>query len=132
MRFYIISAGSSSPAPIITTTHGALRNLCITNHTIQLQRLTAITYQMWMQGDDVAWEESDRIEREWRESLLEPSTQLAIGNFVAKHRQGVPQEIGPLKAGAFNALFRLTYLDGGSAVIRFAKPGRTMFPEEKI
>ncbi|KAM3461288.1 hypothetical protein MY5147_009947 [Beauveria neobassiana] len=87
---------------------------------------------MWMQGDDVAWEESDRIEREWRESLLEPSTQLAIGNFVAKHRQGVPQEIGPLKAGAFNALFRLTYLDGGSAVIRFAKPGRTMFPEEKI
>ncbi|KID89941.1 phosphotransferase family protein [Metarhizium guizhouense ARSEF 977] len=87
---------------------------------------------MWMQGDDVAWEESDRIEREWRESLLTTSTMLAIGNFVAKHRQGVPQEIGPLKAGAFNALFRLTYLDGGSAVIRFAKPGRTMFPEEKI
>lgn len=87
---------------------------------------------MWMQGDDVAWEESDRIEREWRESLLTTPTMLAIGNFVAKHRQGVPQEIGPLKAGAFNALFRLTYLDGGSAVIRFAKPGRTMFPEEKI
>lgn len=87
---------------------------------------------MWMQGDDVAWEESDRIEREWREGLLEPATQLAIGNFIAKHRQGVPKEIGPLKAGAFNALFRLTYLDGGSAVIRFAKPGRTMFPEEKI
>lgn len=87
---------------------------------------------MWMQGDDVAWEESDRIEREWRESLLVPSTQLAIGNFVAKFRQGVPKEIGPLKAGAFNALFRLTYLDGGSAVIRFAKPGRTMFPEEKV
>lgn len=85
-----------------------------------------------MQGDDVAWEESDRIEREWRESLMEPSAQLAIGNFVAKHRQGVPKEIGPLKAGAFNALFRLKYLDGGSAVIRFAKPGRTMFPEEKV
>ena len=87
---------------------------------------------MWMQGDDVAWEEGDRVEREWREGLLAPSTQLAIGNFIAKHRQGVPKEIGPLKAGAFNALFRLTYLDGGSAVIGFAKPGRTMFPEEKI
>ncbi|ATY67444.1 kinase-like domain [Cordyceps militaris] len=87
---------------------------------------------MWMPGDDVAWEESDRIEKEWIERLLKPETQMAIGNFIAKHRKGVPQEVGPLKAGAFNALFRLTYLDGGSAVIRFAKPGRTMFPEEKI
>ncbi|KAG8408729.1 hypothetical protein J3458_019746 [Metarhizium acridum] len=64
---------------------------------------------MWMQGDDVAWEESDRTEREWRESLLTYSTLLAIGNFVAKHRQGVPEEIGPLAAGGFNALFRLKY-----------------------
>jgi hypothetical protein len=85
-----------------------------------------------MQGDDVAWEESDRMEREWRERLLEDSTQLAIGKFIAKYRQGVPKEVGALKAGAFNALFRLKFLDGGSAVIRFAKPGRTMFPEEKI
>ncbi|OAA44789.1 Protein kinase-like domain protein [Metarhizium rileyi] len=87
---------------------------------------------MWMQGDDVAWEESDRMEREWRERVLQDSTQLAIGKFIAKYRQGVPKEIGALKAGAFNALFRLKFLDGGSAVIRFAKPGRTMFPEEKI
>lgn len=84
-----------------------------------------------MQAGDVAWEEGDRIEKEWCESLLKASTQLTIGKFVAKHRQGVPKEIGPLKAGGFNALFRLKYLDGGSAVIRFAKPGRTMFPEEK-
>ncbi|OAA63197.1 Protein kinase-like domain protein [Cordyceps fumosorosea ARSEF 2679] len=88
--------------------------------------------QMWMQGDDIAREESDRIERERREGLMVPSTQLAIGNFIAKHWQGIPEEIGPLKAGAFNALFRLTYRDGGSVVIRFATPGRTMFPEEKI
>lgn len=37
-----------------------------------------------------------------------------------------------LKAGAFNALFCMKFQDGGSAVIRFPKPGVTMFPEEKI
>ena len=36
------------------------------------------------------------------------------------------------KAGAFNALFRMKFQDGGSAVIRFPKPGITMFSEEKI
>jgi hypothetical protein len=85
-----------------------------------------------MQGDNVAWDESDRLERQWRERILEDSTQLAIRNFIAKHRQGIPTEIGALKAGAFNALFRLKYKDGGAAVIRFAEPGRTMFPDEKV
>lgn len=87
---------------------------------------------MAMKGDDVAWEESDRIERVWRHSLFEESTLRAIGQFIAKRRQGVPTELCEPKAGGFNALFRMKFIDGGSAVIRFTKPGSTMFPEEKI
>ncbi|KAG8407868.1 hypothetical protein J3458_020179 [Metarhizium acridum] len=87
---------------------------------------------MAMRGDDVAWEESDRVERVWRHSLFEEATMRAIGQFIAKHRQGVPTELCEPRAGGFNALFRMKFLDGGSAVIRFTKPGSTMFPEEKI
>lgn len=87
---------------------------------------------MAMKGDDVAWEEGDRIERVWRHSLFEESTLRTIGDFVAKHRQGVPTELCQPKAGGFNALFRMKFSDGGSAVIRFTRPGSTMFPEEKI
>ncbi len=82
--------------------------------------------------DDVAWEESERIESEWVKSLFEPSTLRAIGDFIVKHRHGIPTEMCDPKAGAFNALFRMKFQDGGSAVIRFPKPGVTMFPEEKI
>lgn len=84
-----------------------------------------------IQGDDVAWEEGDRLDEEWRKNLVKAETQQAIGNFVAQHRRGVPTEIGPLAAGGLNALFRIQFSDGGSAVIRFANPGRTMFPEGK-
>ncbi|XWX01119.1 hypothetical protein V2A60_009144 [Cordyceps javanica] len=85
-----------------------------------------------MQFDDVAWEESERIESEWIKSLFEESTLRAIGDFIVKHRRGVPTEMCDPKAGAFNALFRMKFQDGGSAVIRFPKPGITMFPEEKV
>lgn len=85
-----------------------------------------------MQFDDVAWEESERIEREWIHSLFEESTLRAIGDFIVKHRRGIPTEMCDPKAGAFNALFRMKFQDGGSAVIRFPKPGVSMFPEEKI
>ncbi|KAM3513052.1 hypothetical protein MY11210_003254 [Beauveria gryllotalpidicola] len=86
----------------------------------------------WMLFDDVAWEESERVEREWIKSLFEESTLRAIGDFIVKHRRGIPTEMCDPKAGAFNALFRMKFQDGGSAVIRFSKPGATMFPEEKI
>lgn len=86
---------------------------------------------MKMQGDNVAWDESDRLEREWRERIVKETTQLAIGNFVAKYRKGIPTEVSALAGGAFNGLFRLKYEDGGSIVIRFTKPGRSMFPDEK-
>lgn len=85
----------------------------------------------YIHGDDVAWEESDRLEQEWREMVVKSDSQQAIGKFIARHRQGIGEEIGPLGAGGFNGLFRLQFLDGGSAIIRFTKPGRSMFPEEK-
>lgn len=82
--------------------------------------------------DDVAWEESENIESAWVKSILKESSLRAIGDFIVKHRQGIPTEMCNPKAGAFNVHFRMKFQDGGSAVIRFPKPGCTMFPEEKI
>ena len=87
---------------------------------------------MAMKGDDVAWEESEHIERFWCHSLFEEPTLRAIGKFIAQHRKGVPTELCDPRAGGFNALFRMNFLDGGSAVIRLTNPGSTMFPDEKI
>ena len=87
---------------------------------------------MAMRGNDVAWDHSDRIERFWRHSLFEEPTLRAIGQFIAKHRKGgVPTELCEPKAGGFNTMFRMKLLDGGSAIVRFTKPGSTMFPEGK-
>ncbi|KAK3192348.1 hypothetical protein K4F52_001561 [Lecanicillium sp. MT-2017a] len=86
-----------------------------------------------MPFDDVAWEESERIEEEWCKAIVQETTLRAIGDFIVKHRGGgVPTELSILKNGGFNAHFRLEFQDGGSAVIRFPKPGATMFPEEKM
>lgn len=64
--------------------------------------------------------------------MLEPDTLTAIGKFVLKHRSSISLEFGHPRARMFNALFRMTYSDDGSAIIRFPKPGTTMFPEEKV
>ncbi|KAM5449941.1 hypothetical protein MaudCBS49596_004704 [Microsporum audouinii] len=85
-----------------------------------------------MSADDVAWEQSDAISDAWAERLFEKETLLAIGRFIAKHRRGVPIELFSPKEGAFNVSFKVEFEDGGAAMIRFPKPGVTMFPEEKI
>lgn len=86
-----------------------------------------------MPFDDVAWKESERIEEEWCKAIVQETTLRAIGDFIVKHRGGgVPVKLSILKNGGFNAHFRLEFQDGGSAVIRFPKPGATMFPEEKM
>ncbi|OAA35858.1 Protein kinase-like domain protein [Beauveria brongniartii RCEF 3172] len=83
--------------------------------------------------DDVAFEASERTEEEWRKFMVQESTLMAIGRFIVKHRSGgTPTLLSILKAGSFNAQFRMEFEDGGSAVIRFPKAGTTMFPEEKI
>lgn len=85
-----------------------------------------------MHFDDVAWERSEAIQDAWIHELFKEETLMAIGRFILKHRRGVPVELGDPKAGAFNVCFRMKFEDGGSAIIRFPKPGATMFPEEKV
>lgn len=86
-----------------------------------------------MHFDDVAWERSQDITDSRVDGIFAAeSTLRAIGQFIAKHRGGVPVELGDPKAGYFNILFRMKFQDGGSAIIRFPKPGATMFPEEKV
>lgn len=86
-----------------------------------------------MHFDDVAWEQSEDISDNWVDGIFaEESTLRAIGHFIVKHRRGVPVELGDPKTGHFNILFRMKFQDGGSAIIRFPKPGATMFPEEKV
>ncbi|KAJ5106556.1 hypothetical protein N7456_003231 [Penicillium angulare] len=82
--------------------------------------------------DDVAWERSEAIQAAWIHELFKEDTLMAIGNFILRHRKGVPVELCDPKAGAFNVCFRMKFEDGGSAIIRFPKPGATMFPEEKV
>ncbi|KAH1546657.1 hypothetical protein KXX57_003302 [Aspergillus fumigatus] len=62
--------------------------------------------------DDVAWERSEAIQDAWIHELFKEETLMAI-------------------AGALNVSFRMKFEDGGSPIIRFPKPGATMFPEEK-
>ncbi|OAA46777.1 phosphotransferase family protein [Beauveria brongniartii RCEF 3172] len=68
-----------------------------------------------IEGDDDAWDESDRLDKEWCESLLKPDMQQVIASFVAKHRQGIPPEVSALGAGGLNASLRVQFLDGASA-----------------
>ncbi|KAJ5174103.1 uncharacterized protein N7500_002034 [Penicillium coprophilum] len=82
--------------------------------------------------DDVAWERSEAIQDAWVHELFKEETLMAIGEFVLKYRRGVPIELCDPKAGAFNVSFRMKFEDGGSAIIRFPKPGATMFPDEKV
>lgn len=64
--------------------------------------------------------------------FVEESALRAIGHFIVKRRRGAPVDLCDPKAGDFNVIFRMKFADGGSAVIRFSKPGATTFPEEKI
>ncbi|PYI35548.1 phosphotransferase family protein [Aspergillus indologenus CBS 114.80] len=85
-----------------------------------------------MRFDDVAWEASETISDSWVAGLFQPDTLRSIGDFMIKHRSGVPTELCQPRAGTFNVSFRMKFDDGGSALIRFPKPGTTMFPEEKV
>lgn len=82
--------------------------------------------------DDAAWEQSEAISDTWVSELFKIDTLTAIGDFMIKHRRGVPAELCQPRAGTFSVSFRMKFEDGGSALIRFPKPGATMFPEEKV
>lgn len=83
--------------------------------------------------DDVAWEQSEDISDGWVQGLFKSEDTLrAIGDFLWKHYGGVPTALCDPRAGSFNLSFRMEFQDGGSAIIRFPKPGTAMFPEEKV
>ncbi|KAM3541950.1 hypothetical protein ARSEF1564_005119 [Beauveria bassiana] len=86
---------------------------------------------MAMESDMVASEEGDRIQGVWCRSTCAEESLWSIGRFIAKHRQGAPETLNDARGGGFNAVFRMKFKDGGSAVIRFTKTGASMFPEEK-
>lgn len=95
-------------------------------------RCTVSEMRIRMCFDDVAWERSEAIQDAWIHELFKEEILMAIGTFIRKHRRGVPVELCNPKAGAFNVSFRMKFEDGGSPIIRFPKPGATMFPEEKV
>ncbi|KAF2795268.1 phosphotransferase family protein [Melanomma pulvis-pyrius CBS 109.77] len=85
-----------------------------------------------MKFDDAAWERSDAIFDEWKSKLYEETTMRAIGNFIKKHRGGVPKELFAPQRGAYNVTIRMLFDDGGSAIIRIPCPGIHVFAEEKV
>jgi aminoglycoside phosphotransferase (APT) family kinase protein len=85
-----------------------------------------------MPYDDVAWEKSDTTFDTWKKQLYDADTLREIGQLIAQHRGGVPEELYAPIRGAFNVCLRMRFRDGGSALIRFPCPGVVMFPEEKV
>ncbi|KAJ5707841.1 hypothetical protein N7488_007642 [Penicillium malachiteum] len=81
---------------------------------------------------DVAWEQSEAIQEAWIHALFEKENLMDIGRFILKHRRGKAIGLCDPNAGGFNMSFRMKYEDGSSTMIRFPKPGTTMFPEEKV
>ncbi|KFY01911.1 hypothetical protein O988_02455 [Pseudogymnoascus sp. VKM F-3808] len=82
--------------------------------------------------DDVAWEQSDNVYEEWRTKLLKPENLTEIALFVAKYHLGTPVKVRTPLTGAYNVAVVVDFRGGGSTLIRFPKPGRLMFPEEKV
>jgi aminoglycoside phosphotransferase (APT) family kinase protein len=82
--------------------------------------------------DDVAWEQSDNVYFEWRTKLLKPETLTEIALFVAKYHLGTPVEVRTPLTGAYNVAVVIDFRGGGSTLIRFPKPGKVMFPGEKV
>jgi hypothetical protein len=85
-----------------------------------------------MMFDDVAWDRSDNVFAAWRKKLFNTEAFREIAKLIAKHRGGPAEEPFHPQKGAFNLLFRMKFLDGGSAIIRFPIPGVSVFPEEKL
>lgn len=85
-----------------------------------------------MKFDDVAWDRADELFAEWKKKIFNEDIQRKIGSMIIKHRRGVPVELFPPKMGGFNLIFRMVFIDGGSAVIRFPVPGSSAIREEKV
>ena len=85
-----------------------------------------------MEFDDVAWERCDILFEDWKDKTFNQEQFREIGMIMLDWRQGRPEELFAPKAGAFNAIMQMKFRDGGSILIRFPRPGSSVFPEEKL
>lgn len=100
--------------------------------TMQSTYADPIATEQRMAFDDLAWQKSDNISNTWKEGLFNEKVLRQIGRFIIQHRGGPAEELFNPQKGSFNLMFRMKFLDGGSAIIRFPIPGVSMFPEEKV
>lgn len=85
-----------------------------------------------LEYDEESWDSNTQTYETWKSKLLKRDNLSRIGKLIDKHRGGgVPDTLSAPQKGAFNAWTRLTFADGGSAVMRIPIPGKAMFPEEK-
>lgn len=82
--------------------------------------------------DELADQQREKLSKQWIYRAF--TSQKEIADFVAHERSGGKAEgILAWFAGSYNLCFRVGFNDGGpDAIIRFPKPGCTMFAEEKI
>ncbi|OKL55836.1 hypothetical protein UA08_08924 [Talaromyces atroroseus] len=91
-----------------------------------------IATEQRMMFDDLAWERSDNIAYNWRDNLFNEEIFREVGRAIIQHRGGSPEELFNPQKGSFNLMFRMKFVDGGSAIVRFPIPGVSMFAEEKV
>lgn len=78
-----------------------------------------IVIEQRMKFDDLAWEKSDNVSRSWRANLFNEKTFREIGGCIIRHRGGPAEELFNPQKVSFNIMFRMKFLDGGSAILRF-------------
>lgn len=86
-----------------------------------------------MAYDDSAWERSDTIFDSFKKKASSPDVLRAVTEFMAaKYPVSQPNDRARIiGVGAFNFCYRMEFGNGISSLLRFASPGRSMFPEEK-
>lgn len=83
--------------------------------------------------DDVAWEKSEAVADGWVRQFFQSEILQPVGRFLVRHhRPGDAVQFSFLEKGAYNISFQMKYKNANTAIIRFAQPGATMFPEEKV
>lgn len=81
--------------------------------------------------DELADKQRQDISKQWIHRAF--AAQKEILELVAQRRRGgEAQGIVGWFAGSYNFCFRVSFTEGPDAIIRFPKPGCTVFPDEKV
>lgn len=71
-----------------------------------------------MDKDDIVWQTLDDATDEWYKSIRTNEVYHAVGNLILQYRKGEPEVMHAVVKGGYNAIYRLEYKDGSSAVMR--------------